>query len=133
MEVLLKSGVFKRKKFKVYSNNVEDLEEISNRFNIPIEKLLNELIVGSDINTKTNHSVEDLRNEINRLLIEMFFVESKWAGMRYRAYLYIKENKSFAITLAGVLAKNKNMRNLMGKNRDHQNMWEIVDKYLWMR
>ena len=131
MEIIIGSELFKKKKFRVYSNNVEEIEYIAKKYKIPKEQVVSKAILSHKV--KDNHSDElhRLRSEIDELLKEMFRLESKWAGLRYRAYLYLKENKSYAISLAGVLARNKNIRHLMKMDEDHKDVSELVDKYLW--
>ena len=131
MEIILRSSV-KKKKFRIYSNNVEEIEYIARRYKIPEERLIYEAMLGRKV--KDNHSdeLDKLNREINTLLKEMFRMESEWAGLRYRAYLYIKENRGYAISLAGVLARNKNLRHLMKIEGKHNEISELVDKYLWM-
>ena len=131
MEIIISSDLFNRKKFRVYSNNVEEIEYIAKKYKIPEEQVVHEAILSHKV--KDNHSdeLQRLRREIDELLKEMFNLESKWAGLRYRAYLYIKENKSYAISLAGILARNKNIRHLMKVEEDHKDISELVDKYLW--
>ncbi len=132
MEVIISSNFFNKRKFRIYSNNVEEIEYISRKLKIPKERVVSKAILSHKV--KDNHSDElhRLQGEIDELLKEMFRLESIWAGLRYRAYLYIKENRGYAISLAGVLARNKNIRHLMKIEDDHTEISELVDRYLWM-
>ncbi len=111
---------------------MEEIEYIARRHKIPEERLIYEAMLGRKV--KDNHSdeLDKLNREINTLLKEMFRMESEWAGLRYWVYLYIKENRGYAISLAGVLARNKNLRHLMKIEGKHNEISELVDKHLWM-
>jgi NhaP-type Na+/H+ and K+/H+ antiporter len=99
---------------------------------VPPEKFLEEVILGKGLKDNHRSDIKSINDEINNILEEMFVLERKWAGLRYKAYSYIKENRAIAIKLAGYLAKNKNIRHMMGMKREHQGIEKIVDKYLWM-
>ena len=132
MEILLRTKGGRKKKCRIYSNNVEEIEYLSKKLGISKEKVLEDVILGNRVDENDSEEIAKLNDEINGLLQEMFILERKWAGMRYKAYSYIKENRAVAISLAGHLAKNKNIRNLMNMKREHKDMEKIVDKYLWM-
>ncbi len=132
MEILLRTKGGRKKKCRIYSNNVEEIEYLSKKLGISKEKVLEDVILGNRVDENDSEEIAKLNDEINGLLQEMFILERKWAGMRYKAYSYIKENRAVAISLAGYLAKNKNIRNLMNMKREHKDMEKIVDKYLWM-
>lgn len=132
MEILLKTKGGRKKKCRIYSNNVEEIVYLSKKLGISKEKVLEDVILGNRVDENDNEEIAKLNDEINVLLQEMFILERKWAGMRYKAYSYIKENRAVAISLAGHLANNKNIRNLMNMKREHKDMEKIVDKYLWM-
>ncbi|EDY36306.1 hypothetical protein ABOONEI_2293 [Aciduliprofundum boonei T469] len=132
MEILLKTKGGRKKKRRIYSNNVEEIEYLSKKLGISKEKVLEDVILGNRVDENDSEEIAKLNDEINVLLQEMFILERKWAGMRYKAYSYIKENRAVAISLAGHLANNKNIRNLMNMKREHKDMEKIVDKYLWM-
>jgi len=132
MEILLRTNGFRKKKYRIYGNNVEEIEYLSKKLGISKENVLKDAILGNKIDENDSKEIAKLNKEINELLQEMFTLERKWAGMRYKAYLYIKENRAVAISLAGYLAKNKNIRNLMSMKREHRDIEKIVDKYLWM-
>ena len=132
MEILLRTKGGRKKKCRIYSNNVEEIVYLSKKLGISKEKVLEDVILGNRVDENDNEEIAKLNDEINGLLQEMFILERKWAGMRYKAYSYIKENRAVAISLAGHLAKNKNIRNLMNMKREHKDMEKIVDKYLWM-
>ena len=132
MEILLKTKGGRKKKCRIYTNNVEEIEYLSKKLGISKEKVLEDVILGNRVDENDSEEIAKLNDEINGLLQEMFILERKWAGMRYKAYSYMKENRAVAISLAGYLAKNKNIRNLMNMKREHKDMEKIVDKYLWM-
>ncbi len=132
MEILLRTKGGRKKKCRIYSNNMEEIEYLSKKLGISKEKVLEDVILGNRVDENDSEEIAKLNDEINELLQEMFILERKWAGMRYKAYSYIKENRAVAISLAGYLAKNKNIRNLMNMKREHKDMEKIVDKYLWM-
>ncbi len=132
MEILLRTKGGRKKKCRIYSNNMEEIEYLSKKLGISKEKVLEDVILGNRVDENDSEEIAKLNDEINGLLQEMFILERKWAGMRYKAYSYIKENRAVAISLAGYLAKNKNIRNLMNMKRGHKDMEKIVDKYLWM-
>ncbi len=132
MEILLRTKGGRKKKCRIYSNNMEEIEYLSKKLGISKEKVLEDVILGNRVDENDSEEIAKLNDEINGLLQEMFILERKWAGMRYKAYSYIKENRAVAISLAGYLAKNKNIRNLMNMKREHKDMEKIVDKYLWM-
>ncbi len=132
MEIVIKSGAVKKRKFRLYTNNAKEIEYLSRRYRISPEKLVREALMGNKIKEDPGKELEELNDEINALLQQMFRLESEWAGLRYRAYLYIKENRSYAISLAGSLAKNRHLRNLLNMAPSHRDISELVDKYLWM-
>ncbi|ADD08439.1 hypothetical protein [Candidatus Aciduliprofundum boonei] len=132
MEILLKTKGGRKKKCRIYTNNVGEIEYLSKKLGISKEKVLEDVILGNRVDDDDSEEIAKLNDEINGLLQEMFILERKWAGMRYKAYSYMKENRAVAISLAGYLAKNKNIRNLMNMKREHKDMEKIVDKYLWM-
>lgn len=132
MEILLKTKGGRKKKCRIYTNNVGEIEYLSKKLGISKEKVLEDVILGNRVDENDSEEIAKLNDEINVLLQEMFILERKWAGMRYKAYSYIKENRAVAISLAGHLANNKNIRNLMNMKREHKDMEKIVDKYLWM-
>ncbi len=132
MDLLLKAGKLKKKKFKLNKHTEKLMKEISTSYNIPEEKVVSLALQEYREKKKDSEEMENLRKEIDFLLQEMFTLEGKWASIRYRSHTYVKENRSLAIILAGYLGENKSIRNLMKKKGAHRDIEEVVDYYLWL-
>jgi len=132
MEVLLKAGKLKKKKFKLNKHTEKLIKEVSTNYNIPEDKVVLLALQGYKEKRNRSKDIEELRNEIDALLQEMFTLEGKWASIRYKSHTYVKENRSLAIILAGYLGENKSIRNLMKKKRAHKDIEKVVDYYLWL-
>ncbi len=132
MEVLLKAGRLKKKKFKLNKHTENIIKEVSTRYNIPPEKVILLALEGYREKKKSGEEIEKLREDIDKLLEEMFSLEGKWASIRYKSHTLMKENRGLAIILSGYLGENKSLRNLMKKKNEHKDMEKVIDYYLWM-
>ncbi len=132
MELVLKAGKLKRKRFKLGKHTERLIKEISQRYSIPEERIVLNALEGHRIKKDEDEELKVLRDEIDSLLEEMFALEGKWASIRYRSHTYVKENRGLAIILSGYLGENKSLRNFIKKERAHRDMEEVVDYYLWL-
>ncbi len=132
MEIILRAGKLKKKKFNLSKHTENIIHEVSSRYGISEDKLLLMALMEEGENKSRGSKVEKLRREIDELLSEMFTLEGTWASIRYRSHTFVKENRGLAIVLAGELGENKSLRNLLGKERAHDDIREVVDYYLWL-
>jgi hypothetical protein len=132
MDIMLKAGRLRKKKFKVNKHTENLIKEVSSKYNIPEDKVVLLALQEYKANKKEGDEIEKLRRDIDALLEEMFSLEGKWASIRYKSHTLMKENRGLAIILSGYLGENKSLRNLMKKKNIHEDIEKVVDYYLWM-
>ncbi len=132
MEILVKGGFLRKKKFKLEKYTAKLIEELSRKYKIPPEKLILMALKEEKLERERNERMKELQEKISSLLDEMFQLEGKWASIRYKSYTYAKENRTLAIILTGHLSENRSLRRILKKKNAHKDIEELVNYYLWL-
>nr|WP_048147317.1 hypothetical protein [Pyrococcus abyssi] len=91
--------------------------ELSNKFGVPVERIL-EILILEDFKDPPAINIEDLEKEISELEKKVWELEMEFAPLKFKAYNLTQENKLLAIELSGLLAENVQLKRFLKKKID---------------
>ena len=133
-EIVIKSGKLKKKSFKLDWENEELINEISEKFNIPAEKIVEmALLDEKKENEGDEKRLKELRDELLHLQKEMFVIEGEWSSLRYKAHTIAHDVKTLSVVLIGLVNQNRTLRRQLKMEEKYREMRELAEHYLFMR
>jgi predicted nuclease with TOPRIM domain len=131
-DIIIRSGALRKKHFELSKDNEKLLKKISKRYGFSEKEIL-EYALGekSPEIVGNKERIEQLREEIDRLLQDMFSAEGKWSAIRYQSHTLSKEVKSLAVALIGELSQNRTLRRQLKKEKKYDELRELAEHYLF--
>ncbi len=122
-KVLIRSGMLKKKYFKLSMKNKKLIHKISEDYGLAEEKILL-YALGDEIPEIIGNvqKVEELRREIDSLQRKMFDIEGMWSAIRYKSYALMKDLKALSVSLLGELNQNRTLRRQLKKESKYDDV-----------
>ncbi|NPA74587.1 MAG: hypothetical protein GXO25_00715 [Euryarchaeota archaeon] len=131
-EVQIRSGLLRKKHFKLDEDNSKLLKEIAEKYGLPEEKVLSYALGNETPEIKGDKKrVEELRKEVDSLLQDMFSVEGKWSAIRYKSHTLSKDVKMLSVVLIGQLSQNRTLRRQLKKEPKYEELRKKAEYYLF--
>ncbi|NJE47640.1 hypothetical protein E3E35_09570 [Thermococcus sp. GR7] len=125
---------WRRVTFRVPDEALERIEELCERYGFRLDEALRIILLhdyvddGVDVDEK---AFEKLEKEIDALEKELYKLEGKWSSLKFRSYYIALDNQNLGIQLSGMIAENKRLRKVLGKEeRDFSEVKELIHYYM---
>ncbi len=132
MELILKSGFLRKRKFTIKEEIQALIERISREYGLSEDELIRMSLEKEKIKSSGDaNKIQALREEVDKLKKRMFILEGQWSSIKYRAHTLANDNKMLAVVLTGLLSQNKTLRRQLGLKREYDELRELVEYYLF--
>ena len=132
VEVMIKSGIFKKRIFKINKDTQTLIRRISEEYKLSEDEIIRMSINNEKVPQSGDaKKIESLKKEIDELNKRMFILEGEWSAMRYKAHTLANDNKMLAVVLTGLLSQNKTLRRQLGLKIEYNELRELIDYYLF--
>ncbi len=128
----VQSGKLKKKSFILDEDIEERINEISDEFGIPWEKVVEMALNDYEKKCKEDEELSKLREKLYALQKEMFMVEQEWVSLHYNNLLLIHELKDMAINILGLLHQNRTLRGVPYSSAGYSEIADLAEHYLFM-
>ncbi len=133
MEIIIKSGAIKRKKFELDDENEKLLEKLANELGMDKKAVLQAIIKDEEIDVKEDKNLKNLQEELLSLQKEMFRIEGEWSSIRYKSHVIAHEIKNLSVALIGLLNQNRMLRRQLNMHEEYDDLRKLAEEYLFMK
>ena len=125
-----KSG-WRKVTFSIPDDVYEKIVSLGEKYGFRMDRVLRIILLGGFIENEENADFTELEKEIGRLERELYDLEGKWSPLKFRTYYIAMDNQNLAIQISGLIAENKRLRKMLGKEkRDYSEIEELIHYYM---
>ncbi|WP_258083989.1 hypothetical protein [Thermococcus thermotolerans] len=107
----------------------EEIERLSERYGVPVEKVIEIALTGEFRELKGN--LEELEKKARELEERTWELEKEYAPLRFKAYGLSEDNKILAIELSGLIAENNQLKRFLRmKPERNVELRKLISYYL---
>ncbi len=133
MEVIIKSGAIKKKKFEIDTENEKLLKKLTDELGIDKKAVLQAIINEKELDIKEDENLKKLQDELLSLQKEMFRIEGEWSSIRYKSHVIAHEIKNLSVALIGLLNQNRMLRRQLNMQEEYEDLRKLAEEYLFMK
>lgn len=117
--------------FKIPDEIFERIANLGEKYGFRMDRILRIILLGGFIENEENADFTELEKEIEELERELYDLEGKWSPLKFRTYYIAMDNQNLAIQISGLIAENKRLRKMLGKEeRDYSEIEELIHYYM---
>ncbi|NJE84264.1 hypothetical protein E3E23_00170 [Thermococcus sp. CX2] len=125
---------WRRITFRVQDETLERIEELCERYGFRLEEAIRIILLHGYVDDEVDadeEAFEKLEKEIDALEKELYELEGKWSPLKFRSYYIALDNQNLGIQLSGMIAENKRLREMLGKEeRDFSEVEKLIHYYM---
>ncbi|KUH34688.1 hypothetical protein APY94_00440 [Thermococcus celericrescens] len=125
---------WRRVTFRVPDETLEGIEELCERYGFRLEEAIRIILLHGYVDDEVDadeEAFEKLEKEVDALEKELYGLEGKWSPLKFRSYYIALDNQNLGIQLSGMIAENKMLRKVLGKEeRDFSKVEELIHYYM---
>ncbi|ANF23478.1 hypothetical protein [Thermococcus piezophilus] len=125
---------WRRVTFRIPDETLKRIEELCERYGFRPEEAIRIILLQGYVNDGVDadeEAFEKLEKDIDALEKELYELEGKWSPLKFRSYYIALDNQNLGIQLSGMMAENKRLRKLLGKEgRDFSEVEELIHYYM---
>lgn len=132
MKIVVRPKVGWRKvTFQIEDETFNQIREICMRHGFRVEEGIKIILLGEFLDYDPGEDVEALRKEVKELEERLYNLEGKWSPLKFSSYGIALDNRNLAIQLSGMIAENKRLREMLGKEKkDYSEIEKLIHYYL---
>ncbi|NJE41995.1 hypothetical protein [Thermococcus sp. GR6] len=125
---------WRRVTFRVLDETLKRIEELCERYGFRLEEAIRIILLRGYVDDRVDadeEAFEKLEKETDALEKELYELEGKWSSLKFRSYYIALDNQNLGIQLSGMIAENKRLRKVLGKEeRDFSEVKELIHYYM---
>ncbi|NJD99655.1 hypothetical protein E3E26_07650 [Thermococcus sp. LS1] len=125
---------WRRVTFRVPDETLERIEELCERYGFRLEEAIRIILLHGYVDDGVDadeEAFEKLEKEIDALEKELYELEGKWSPLKFRSYYIALDNQNLGIQLSGMIAENKRLRKVLGKEeRNFSEVEKLIHYYM---
>ncbi|WP_461863465.1 hypothetical protein [Thermococcus sp.] len=117
--------------FNIPDEVFERISELGERYGFRMDRVLRIILLGGFIEDEESGDFEELEKEIDSLERELYELEGKWSPLKFKTYYIAMDNQNLAIQISGLIAENKRLRKMLGKeDKDYSEIERLIHYYM---